>query len=349
MKMLGNIKNDSTYRMAYYAVASLPDTNARSPSITVRPSSTALLTIDSEDRYKDYIDARANPTSPYNFTIRKPENMMAGFFTRLAVTEVNFPFTIPNINRKTNEIGISYEVSGSPVALASIILTNGFYTPSQLAEEIQAQVSAIPALSAFTMTYGAIAPIGSVPFFEYNTNTATTIAFNPLPYNSAGYPFPPTTKQLFDVLGFNETNTTQQIVAPSGYTFCQAIRYIDIVANVLTSVSALKDQTSQPIVRDMLCRVYLGDGGGTGQSTTPADASGFCPPGCSPFTIYRNFTNPKQIQWIPNQNIPGCLQFQVYDDAGDLLSNSLEPTTIGQPSQDELATDWSMTILVSEN
>jgi hypothetical protein len=91
--------------------------------------------------------------------------------------------------------------------------------------------------------------------------------------------------------------------------------------------------------------VYLGDGNGTGQSTVSADASGangitFCPPGCEPLTIYRNFTNPKQIQWIPNQNIGGFLQFQIYDDTGVILSD-----TIGNNG----GVDWSMTILVSEN
>jgi hypothetical protein len=54
---------------------------------------------------------------------------------------------------------------------------------------------------------------------------------------------------------------------------------------------------------------------------------------------------PKQIQWIPNQNIPGFLQFQVYDDTGDLLDNSLIVPNTGLASQ---FLDWSMTMLVSE-
>jgi len=340
--------------MAYYANQPLPDTNARGPAITVRPASTALLTIDSEDRYTDYTDQRINPTSPYDFTIRKPENMMAGFFTRLAVTEINFPFTVPNINKKTDKIGVSYSPNGvSPIALATIGLAEGFATPAQIATDLQAKVRALDAsLAGFTVAYGGSYDFsGAIPSFYYSTNNATTIGFNPLPYNTPAYPFPPQTKQLFDLLGFslsgtiNVGNEIPKINDNGNATLCQAIRYIDIVANVLTSVSALKDQTSQPIVRDMLCRVYLGDGGGTGQSTTSPSSSTFCPPGCAPLTIYRNFTSPKQIQWIPNQNIPGCLQFQVYDDAGDLLSNSLPPS-VGYYNQN---TDWSMTIQVTEN
>jgi hypothetical protein len=78
----------------------------------------------------------------------------------------------------------------------------------------------------------------------------------------------------------------------------------------------------------------------------------FCPPGCAPFIIYRNFTMPKQIQWIPNQNIPGFLQFQVFDDSGASLNQSVtisqnQGTSIDVDSYN--STDWSMTMLVSEN
>ena len=358
MRMSGNIKRCSTYRMAsaYYANQPLPDTNARGPAITVRPASTALLTIDSEDRYSSYTDNRNNPTSPYQFTIRKNENMMAGFFTRLAVTEINFPFTVPNINKKTQTIGVSYSANGtSPVALATITIGTGFYTPSQLASKIQASVRALDAsLAGFILLYGSIDYLhtpgvgGAEPVFSYGTGNATTIAFNPLPYNTSAYPYSPQTKQLFDLLGFIDVNQTLDTSTYGGFTLCQAIRYIDVVCNQLTAVSALKDNTSQPVVRDMLCRLYLGDGGGTGQSTTPPDNSAFCPPGCAPLTIYRAFPHPKQIQWLPAQNISGFLQFSVYDDAGDILSataNQESPSVayIGEGN------DWSMSLLVTEN
>lgn len=348
--MSGNIKRCSTCRMsAYYANQPLPDTNARGPAMTQRPASTALLTIDSEDRYQNYNDANDNPTSPYNFTIRKNENLMAGFFTRLAVTEVNFPWTIPNINPRTYQIEVSYDISGSLTAFASLLITPGFYTPIQLAQELQRKIRLLdPGLSAFTMVYGntSVGFPGPIPNFTYKTNVANnTIGFSPLPYNTQAYPYPPTSKQLFNVLGFTDANSNLLPQSSGKETYCQSIRYVDIVCNQLTSVSALKDQTSQAVVRDMLCRIYLGDGNGSGQSTVSADASGangitFCPPGCAPLTIYRNFTNPKQIQWLPNQNIPGFLQFQIYDDTGVILSDTMGGTG---------GIDWSMTILVTEN
>lgn len=334
--------------MSFYPVAPLPDTNARQVAQTIRQPSTALLTIDSEDRYTDFVQSRAFPTSPYNFTIRKNESMMAGFMTRIGISEINFPWSIPNINVKTQTIGITYNDASGTVTNAFNV-TPGFYTPADLAAFIQTFIQTNTPLTAFTMTYGAGPLYGAEPLFEYSTNTAATVAFFPLPYNSAAYPFSSQTKQLFDLLGFTNVNTTLSTASNGVYTLCQAIRYVDIVCNQLMASAAQKDQTSQTVVRDMLCRIYLGDGAGTGQSTVSPVDSTFSPPGCAPTTIYRNFTTPKQIQWIPNQNIPGYLTFQVYDDTGDLLDNSIYNLAPGQLSLTSQTLDWSMTMLVSEN
>lgn len=351
----------------YYAVQSLPNTNARQAVQNVRPISTSLLTIDSEDRYVDYIDARANPTSPYQFTIRKNESLMNGFFTRVGVTEVNLPWTIPNINLKTSSIQVIYSPTGDPSAvfINTINLLTGFYTPSQLAIAMTQAVRDISNdLLDFEMTYGGgpIPPAASTnatgvqPYFQYYVGPVPnlTIAFYPVLYNTDTYPYTSQTKQLFDVLGFTSINTIQSQQGDSAYTLCQAIRYVDIVCNQLTQVASLKDQTSQTVARDMLCRIYLGDGNGSGQSTIQADASGiFCPPGCAPTTIHRLFPVPKYIQWVPNQPIPGFLQFTVYDDAGDVLDNSLTNLVPGSPGLrgppfTSQATDWSMTLLAME-
>jgi hypothetical protein len=346
---------------AFYANAPLPDTNARQLAQTIRPSSTALLTIDSEDRYKNYVQARANPTSPYNFSITKNESLMPGFMTRIGISEVVLPWSIPNINLKTQSINVVYNIGAGEVPF-TLYIPVGFYTPNELASVLQADISGAGA-TGFTMTYGsalvdisnAVIVAFDAPYFSYSMGDPThTIRFLPMQYNSASYPYSSQTKQLFDILGFTSENSEDLAQGVSGYTLCQAIRYVDIVCNQLTNSQAQKDQTSQTIARDMLCRIYLGDGGAGGQSTVQPSSSSFCPPGCAPTVIYRNFTMPKQIQWIPNQNIPGFLQFQVYDDAGDLLdasltlpgSGALIPTTPGAIVGQAL--DWSMTMLCSE-
>jgi hypothetical protein len=209
-------------------------------------------------------------------------------------------------------------------------------------------------LSTLTFVYGAI-PVAGGPgintptnlcCFEYATNNTTLISFSPMPANSAAYPYPDTTKQLFDVLGFS---TGQQVLSTTGtgaFTLGQAIRYVDIVCNQLTNNQALKDTMSQIVVRDTLCRVYLANPGTLQSTVQPSDPL-FCPPGCAPMVVYRDYTHPKQIQWLPNQNIPGSLSFSVFDDTGAPLQES-DP--FFSPGVGYLnRTDWSMTLLVSEN
>jgi hypothetical protein len=100
---------------------------------------------------------------------------------------------------------------------------------------------------------------------------------------------------------------------------------------------------SQPVVRDTLCRLYVGDGPYTGTSTVSPSDPDFCPPGCAPFTIYRQFTNPKFIRWMPNQPVQGNLQFEVYNDSGERLDN------IDAVGEETDTANWSMTLLCSED
>jgi len=152
---------------------------------------------------------------------------------------------------------------------------------------------------------------------------------------------------LLNLLGLNNSAAADTVFY-GNYTLCQAIRYVDIVCNQLTNPQALKDQTSQTVSRDMLCRIYIA-GSPTTQSTVAANDPSFCPAGCAPTTIYRNFTMPKQIQWIPNAPVGGYLTFQVYDDTGDLLDNAISLAgqgPLGSIGGDTV--DWSMSMLVSE-
>jgi hypothetical protein len=313
---------------------------------TSRPAASAILAIDSEDRFKDYPESLTVTTgayndSPYDFQITKNESMMNGFFTRLALTELNFPWAIPNINPTTNQIIVQYQVGAGPVQSATLTLQTAFYNPHNLASALETEIQAIPALAAVTVTYG----FTNEPFFIYQTNTpGTTIAFQPLPYNSTAYPYPSTTKQLFYLLGFRDVNTLLSVGPLGGlYTFCQAVRYVDIVCSQLTYNQALKDTMSQATARDTLCRLYLGDGPYTGTSTVNPSDPDFCPPGCAPFTIYRQFTNPKFIRWQADQPVQGNLRFEVFDDNGI----SLNVTQSNLFNSRDM--NWSMTLLVSED
>jgi len=326
-----------------------PIYSARDSAITQRPTSTAILAIDSEDRFTDYDDARrvrGLNRSPYSFSITKSQSLMNGFFTRLGVTEVVFPWVIPNINQFTSQMNVEYDVGAGPQDDV-IDLEIGFYTPSMLAAAIQTAVRNLdPGLANFQMTYG-IQTIGLAyavqrPIFEYGFTVPgpATIAFSPL--SGTALYADRRRKQLFDILGFSAANEVLDNAEGGNDTYCQSTRYVDIVCTQLTANQALKDTMSQTVARDVLCRVYVGDAAGV-QSTTLPSASTFCPPGCMPTTIYKDFSQPKQIQWIPNQPVPGYLQFDVYDDAGNSLSDLVPGGALGNGA------NWSMTLLVSEN
>jgi len=323
-------------------------------TVTTRPSSTSLLTIDSEDRYNgDYTIsrfAREGPgpnISPYDFTINKKESLMNGFFTRIAVTELVMNWAVPNINVKSSKIQV-IAVTGT-ITYFTITVPLGFYTPKELAAALQSAVRSGSGglLNGAVVTYGA----NGFPVFGYGVgsgSTATSMAFVPMDYNSTAYPYPATTKQLFDVLGFTGNNTIPASGNAYGITsFAQWCRYVDIVSPQMTYNQPLKDTSTQPVSRDALCRVYLDQiTGAFNQNIANLDGDAFTPTGSTPFVIYRNFASPKQINWTPNQPV-GQLTFQVYDDTGALLSEVLPSAT--PVSNQPTAADWMMTLQVSEN
>ena len=315
--------------------------------VTSRPASTSLLTIDSEDRFQDYVQERADTTqlnynfSPYNFTINKSESMMNGFITRVGVSEVVFPWNVGNVNSNSDTMIVNAYSGSSPTftltGTYTITITHGFYTPVELATAVASAVQGANAtLSNFTIQYGLN---NSANFYYQLTPTggkSTAISFAPVTTQ------PASTKQLFDLLGFDNRQFLPANGVYGQITLCQYTRYIDIVSPQLTYNQPLKDTSSQPIVRDSLCRVYLDQitGAFNTNVSLPSSAS-FVPTGCRPFVIYHNYTLPKMINWLPNQPIPGQLTFQVYDDSGALL----------QYTQQDFgnSTNWSMSLLVTEN
>jgi hypothetical protein len=256
-----------------------------------------------------------------------------GFFSRIALTEVVFPFSIPNIGGSTRSINLEYQIDGGALFNQQINFDEGFATPLEFANSMQSYVRTLTGNNAFTFEYGTNAE--RQPLFSYDTGNNDTVGFSPVAI-SAAFPFP-NQIQLFDMLGFKLGPGGNQGLQDSGSgepTFFQRTKYMDIVSTFLTGNQNLKDGTSAPIVRDIIARVYIEY---ENSYTVPPDDPLFAPAGTLPMTIYRKYPVPKHIQWDLKQPI-GQLNFQVYDQDGVLLETGL---FYGQ--------DWAFTLLCSEN
>lgn len=360
-----------------YAEQLLPNQygGAEASVVVNRAPSTALLGVDSEDRFKgvDILPAVSDfryslQAPPTSFTVNRNGPFVNGYPSRIALTEFNMPWTIPNVNKKTNKILVQWE-NGGGTNESVLELAIGFYTPALLASAMQVLIQNIdPLFATATFTYGTGINGAGSPVFRYSTGDPN-VFMNFIPMSRdmdttspSYYPYATNTKQLFDLLGFTEGanltgnglgNNALSNDGQGGYTFCQYTKFVDIVCTQLTDNMANKDATTQPVSRDVLARIYLAS---NDMPTNVLTSSGdFCPIGCVPFQLYKDFSTPKQLAWNKSQQVGGYLKFDLYDDSGDLLSD-VEINGTGVQLDGSTGTyvinnrtDWSMTLLVSEN
>jgi hypothetical protein len=296
-------------------------------AIAIRYPSVANLMVDSADRKLD-----AYPLCN-DFQISKANSILNGFFTRIGTTEVVFEWTTPNISAALNNNEISYIVTpagGLPIGNTFNIPT-GFYTAYDILDYLFA---AGGELNAYTATTGVTWSINSA-----GAGTAI-VAVSTIAVGGAAVVLEgPLLTRLFPAneLNFNSLDvivptapTTVGIPTIQGAIDLRPVRYIDIVCNQLTNNQSVKDASTAPIVRDVLCRWYFDY-----DNQAPTDQFGYpILMGYTPFYLRRIFNPPKQIQW--QTNIPiGNISFQLYDNTGNQLD--VDDTT-----------NYLMTLQVSE-
>ncbi len=269
-------------------------------AVTIRQPATANLMIDSNDR-----DSTRFP-SAWDFQITKSQSIQNGFFTRIGTTEVVLEWCEPNLVLQT----ITFDISGAS--------TRSNQSVTYAAENL---------------TVAAL--LDSICSNLAGANGCTFTPTNKLGYwgiDCSGGKFSVVNTPLAEKLGLaiGTPLAARQII--TGCTDIRAYRYIDITCPQLTYAQDLKDNSTQTINRDVLCRWYFAE-----DVPENLDAYGFpILQGYLPFVRRRIYNPPKQIKW--DNNLPlGNLSFQVYDQNGTLLSTSDE------------ATEWLMTLQLSEN
>jgi hypothetical protein len=320
----------------------LEQTRAGVDTVKTRPSSTAILAVNSADRYPSGIAPQivSQVTSPYNFTINTAQPFISGFFTRVALTEVLFPYFIPNINEFSTKMYINYSANGNAPFTQLLITfdTTGFYEFADIATELQVQLRAATGNNSFTCNYAG---------YVFDVNVAGSAKFWFTPYYRPAFP---DQRGLYEMMNWTTALTGQAGAsnqAQSGIPTLLFTKYVDIVCDNLTTVQDVRDSSTSQRSKNVLCRLYF-----DATSATPLDPTKEF--GASPFTIYRDFNTPKYIKW--EQNLPiGSLSFQVYNDCGYQLSptlNTTAPLGLGDVPQVYLypaeLPDYQMTLLVSE-
>lgn len=300
--------------------------------IDIRVSSTAFLGISANDRFPVGATNSAASISPYNFTLSSNQNLLAGYFTRIGLTELDFTWSIPTITTDRNDtIAIFYNGSST-----TITIPGGWYTPTTLAAALQAAIrTAVLGAGAFTLTYST-----TNYRFEAASTTPSTFEFRrAISPNNSEYG----RISLYEMMNWNPATSNDGLTFTtevSGNPTMLSTPFVDFVCAGLTANQGLKDADTGSITRSIICRLFLMPEGYLGD---PALI------GSAPFRIVRQFSNPKEIKWSANQPI-GNLGFQVYDSQGYLVGSKGGSLPGGNSDNvvDANKVGWNLSLLVSE-
>jgi hypothetical protein len=292
----------------------------------IRQPSTANLLIDSTDGN--------TIAQSYSVQFNKQHNLIQGFFTRLAVTEIVLDWFEPNI---TSALTMTWRLYQAGVATnfvigsAGIGLQPGFYTVASLMAFVIQQLNQLNIKVSSGTSAGATAVFATSIASGYPeiviTNAGANDAVTVLGMTGA----------LATLLRLPVNGGSIQSVANGGIELSPGIdlrpyTYLDFTSNQLTYAQDVKDSSTGRITKDVLCRWYFAY-----DNPPVLDSLGYpILMGYSAFCLRRQFTPPKQIKWEQNLPVGGSLLVEVFGSDGTLATYMTSPTS------------WQMTIQVSE-
>jgi hypothetical protein len=285
----------------------------------MRNPQSALLLIDSQDRYKLTVDGvydqnpELNPNSIY---INHQKLNGFGEIKRAGVTDVYFPWRTPNINIRNNTFGLGLELTPGVFTTYFITVPEGFYKPTELASAMQLIMNSPVGFQIFPATApptylpaGGGWFVSTLPSTNAFTITNATIAFSkPIAAYISSFQ-----SAIDQVINFNAPEEANAVNTFTGGIPSMAYtQYIDFVSTNLTKHQRLKDNLTQFNYTNIIYRLYLSSG--TFQAPLTDDTYF----GSRPADIYRQVPVPKFMQWNKNEMI-SAIDVKLYDDAGELL------------------------------
>jgi len=310
-------------------------------AITIRSSANAFFLMDSADRNTTQAGegtSSGSQAQPWNnFRISKGQPLLDAYARRIGVSEVMFPWAIPNVNEYNNTIYIAELGDATGV---KITVPRDFYTGTELAAAVQT------AINASTIGAGQITVSYDVARrrFSFVGLTATNYS---LWYGATADTARPSAQEYFSKASLARTLglTLQMLDRPfittgssivSAITFVQYTAWVDIVSTRIHYDTEGKDGNTSPLqTRDILCRIFCADE----ISNYSVDA-----PGTRPFQIHRQFKTPKMLKVNPEQFL-ASVDFSVIDEYGNLV---FSPAGKGI-SDIDVYPDFQLTFLSSES
>ena len=303
------------------------------------------------------LNSRDRTSGTYNSSLynAKGQNIIQGNIKQITVSEVNFPYDIPNIQAGFNTfelLAFTFPILSSPHSIltasvpGNLIITvpPGFYTGAELETAINGQIGlqqvAVSAVvdDAPTVSYDAttnlftfIKPVNAPPGNptpDWGIWSAYTF---PLGYqgntNDLG-------KDILSIMGFLNSDagpgtTTLNIVSsdpahPANATFQAGssaplifTQYIDICSSQLCKNQYMSDGSTTNLARrsDVICRLFVCDN--VSLATQEVD-------GTRPFIINRQYYNARMMKWTVGAAI-GTVDINLYDDIGQPLLTTWAP------------------------
>jgi hypothetical protein len=289
---------------------------------TIRQPAYAELLIDSMDRFKNGFPDQSDdvPTSS-KWTTQLNNYVLNGYFYRLAVTQIQFQWNLPTIIPDYND---NFEIvidTGTDAGPHIIELTaDVYYTPTELAAEIQSKLQTEAPASGFTCVFAE-------GVFQI---TATE------DWNMSGTAEDIIQNRCRLTLGF-----LASVGIDSGDTYYGMVptmlptRFIDIHSAYISKFQDVKDSsTSQNLNwQNKIARVYA------------------CPPSnrieisanggfANPYVMTIDYATPKQIMWNPDEALNN-FTLELRDEFGQYVPYKVDGTF-------GYGCEYAMTLLASE-
>lgn len=300
------------------------------------PRPNASIVLSSRDRN--------TPTARnYNSALfsQTQQNIIQGQIYSIAVSEVNFPYDIPNMQAGFNFFEAESE-GMTPAQRFVVAVAPGFYTGTELANAINASFL----LEAQVLNPALIA--ANVPDVAFDTISNRFFISNPatpvVGYTSwvlySSYTFYSTLtpnrtqvgKDIFSIMGYTQAQGSTGVGGAGNNPFILVnglpigsaasaplvfTEYIDICSPQLCKFQYFRDGSTTNLARrvDVICRLYIAN-----NVALPVGEVD----GTRPFVINRQYQNPRVMRWTADNAI-GQIDINLYDDVGQPLLTSWEP------------------------